>query len=95
MEEHVARNIRTTDELAPFDAAPYWVFVSNPKKWAIDRFLDREIEHDSWGIRPSDRERFAPGQLGIIRVGAVPCGSTKARVLLSGNLKPTLVNVKG
>ena len=51
------------------DEAPYWVFVCNPKKWAIDRFLDRRIEHDTWGIRPADRERFAPGQLGIVRVG--------------------------
>lgn len=50
--------------------APYWVFVCNPKKWAIDRFLDRRVAHDSWGIRPSDRNRFAPGQLGIVRVGA-------------------------
>jgi len=49
--------------------APYWVFVCNPKKWAIDRFLDRSIEHDTWGVRPSDRERFAPGQLGVVRVG--------------------------
>lgn len=49
--------------------APYWVFVCNPKKWAIDRFLDRAVEHDTWGVRPSDRDRFAPGQLGIIRVG--------------------------
>ncbi len=48
---------------------PYWVFVCNPKKWAIDRFLDRRIEHDTWGIRPSDSARFAPGQLGIVRVG--------------------------
>jgi hypothetical protein len=48
---------------------PYWVFVCNPKKWAIDRFLERKIEHDKWGIRPSDREQFAPGQLGIVRVG--------------------------
>lgn len=48
---------------------PYWVFVCNPKKWAIDRFLDRNIEHDTWGIRPSDRQLFAPGQLAIIRVG--------------------------
>jgi hypothetical protein len=47
----------------------YWVFVCNPKKWAIDRFLDRRIEHDSWGVRPSDRDKFSPGQLGIIRVG--------------------------
>jgi predicted RNA-binding protein with PUA-like domain len=49
--------------------APYWVFVCNPKKWAIDRFLDRSIEHDTWGIRPSDHALFAPGQLGIVRVG--------------------------
>lgn len=47
----------------------YWVFVCNPKKWAIDRFLERGIERDTWGIRPSDRARFAPGQLGIVRVG--------------------------
>ncbi|MGB9150014.1 MAG: EVE domain-containing protein [Burkholderiales bacterium] len=49
--------------------APYWVFVCNPKKWAIDQFLERQIERDTWGVRPSDRARFAPGQLGIIRVG--------------------------
>ena len=49
--------------------APYWVFVCNPKKWAIDQFLDRAVDHDTWGVRPSDRDRFAPGQLGIIRVG--------------------------
>jgi predicted RNA-binding protein with PUA-like domain len=47
----------------------YWVFVCNPQKWAIDRFLQQNIEHDTWGVRPSDAERFAPGQLGIIRVG--------------------------
>lgn len=51
-------------------AAPtYWVFVCNPKKWAIDKFLAQNVERDTWGIRPSDRERFAPGQLGIVRVG--------------------------
>lgn len=49
--------------------APFWVFVCNPKKWAIDEFMARGIEVDSWGIRPSDRSKFAPGQLGIIRVG--------------------------
>ncbi len=55
---------------ANFAAAPtYWVFVCNPKKWAIDKFLAQNIERDTWGIRPSDRERFAPGQLGIVRVG--------------------------
>ena len=48
---------------------PYWVFVCNPQKWAIDRYLERRIEHDTWGIRPSDRQRFGPGQLGLVRVG--------------------------
>jgi hypothetical protein len=48
---------------------PYWVFVCNPNKWAIDQFLDHAVDHDTWGVRPSDRSRFAPGQLGIIRVG--------------------------
>ncbi len=59
----------STPSGSPGIETPYWVFVCNPKKWNIDRFLDRNIEHDSWGIRPSDRPRFAPGQLGIIRVG--------------------------
>jgi predicted RNA-binding protein with PUA-like domain len=49
--------------------AQYWVFVCNPKTWAIDRFFDRRIEHDTWGVRPSDRARFAQGQLGFVRVG--------------------------
>ena len=48
---------------------PYWVLVCNPKKWAIDAFLESGIELDSWGVRPSDRDKFAPGQLAIIRVG--------------------------
>ena len=47
---------------------PYWVFVCNPKKWAIDAFLEKGITRDSWGVRPSDRARFAPGQLGVVRV---------------------------
>ena len=49
--------------------APYWVFVCNPAKWAIDRFLESNVDVDTWGIRPSDAEEFAPGQLGIVRVG--------------------------
>jgi predicted RNA-binding protein with PUA-like domain len=48
----------------------YWVFVCNPRKWAIDRFLaSGDNRSDTWGIRPSDSGRFAPGQLAIIRVG--------------------------
>jgi predicted HNH restriction endonuclease len=48
---------------------PYWMFVCNPRKRAIDSFLEKQIEHDTWGIRPADRSRFAPGQLGLVRVG--------------------------
>lgn len=48
---------------------PYWVLVCNPQKWAIDEFLARGIEVDSWGVRRSDKDRFKPGQLAIIRVG--------------------------
>lgn len=78
MGEHIARAATRTISSGeaeepraalPTGETPYWGFVCNPKKWAIDRFLDRKIEHDSWGIRPSDRDRFAPGQLGIVRVG--------------------------
>ena len=58
-----------TNENSMQAEAPYWVFVSNPKKWAIDEFLATGREHDAWGIRPSDQERFAPGQLGLVRVG--------------------------
>lgn len=48
---------------------PYWVFVCNPKKWNIDRFLADGVVRDTWGVRPSDRARFAAGQLAIVRVG--------------------------
>lgn len=49
--------------------APYWVFVCNPAKWAIDRFLAASVDVDTWVVRPSDADKFAPGQLGIVRVG--------------------------
>jgi len=48
---------------------PFWAFVCNPQKWAIDEFLGQGIEIDSWGVRPSDRDKIKPGQLAIIRVG--------------------------
>lgn len=51
------------------EAERYWVFVCNPKRWAVDRFLADGAERDTWGVRPSDATRFAPGQLGIVRVG--------------------------
>jgi predicted HNH restriction endonuclease len=57
------------DEVPEAREVPYWVFVCNPAKWAIDRFIDSGVTVDTWGVRPSDRLRFAPGQLGIVRVG--------------------------
>ena len=62
----------TVEDVSPAEEAVspgYWVFVCNPKKWAIDRFLAERIERDTWGIRPADRQRFASGQLALIRVG--------------------------
>lgn len=56
-------------DLAQTGLESFWVFVCNPRKWAIDEFLARGIELDSWGVRPSDRDKFKPGQLAIIRVG--------------------------
>jgi hypothetical protein len=50
-------------------SSPYWIFVCNPKKWAIDRFLEQKIEIDSWGVREADVPKIAQGQLGYIRVG--------------------------
>lgn len=48
----------------------YWVLVCNPRKWAIDRFLETDAgRRNTWGIRPSDSSHFAPGQLAVIRVG--------------------------
>ncbi len=47
----------------------YWVFVCNPKRWAIDRFFATGVERDAWGVRKSDAPRFAPGQLAVVRVG--------------------------
>lgn len=61
--------IRVGHEAPSATEQPYWVFVCNPKKWAVDRFFDRNIEVDSWGVRPADKDKFAPGQLGVVRVG--------------------------
>ncbi|RTL92692.1 HNH endonuclease [Ancylobacter aquaticus] len=57
------------DSAADAAEAPYWVLVCNPKKWAIDRFFELHVSEDSWGVRPSDRARFRPGQLAVVRVG--------------------------
>ena len=62
-------NKPVAESTEPESDGPYWVFVCNPAKWAVDRFLASGQERDTWGVRPSDRARFAPGQLGLVRVG--------------------------
>lgn len=72
-----AKNIRFVNQgFSDFDQeefdqeeTPYWVFVCNPKKWAIDKFLESGVRRDSWGVRASDIDKFSSGQLAIIRVG--------------------------
>ena len=48
---------------------PYWVLVCNPRKWAIDRFIENGAPDDTWGVRRSDASKFGAGQLAIVRVG--------------------------
>ena len=79
--EHGADRVMEERVHVPSAEEPYWVFVCNPKKWAIDRFLRSGTEHDTWGVRPSDRNRFAPGQLGIVRVGV----DRRTKAELEGN----------
>lgn len=69
IEQATDRESPTTVEDAVPVTPPYWVFVCNPKKWAIDRFLEERIVRDTWGVNPHHASRFAPGQLGIVRVG--------------------------
>ncbi|WLR60154.1 DUF3427 domain-containing protein [Guptibacillus hwajinpoensis] len=47
----------------------FWTFFCNPKKWAIDDFLSKNIVEDSFSITPWQKDWFKKGQLGVIRVG--------------------------
>lgn len=64
--DHVPQQ-STADQNQP--SSRYWVFVCNPRRWAIDAFLRSGRIDDTWGIRPSDAQNFAPGQLALVRVG--------------------------
>jgi hypothetical protein len=70
-EEHMTRLMsgQFAREVRVADIAPYWVLVSSPKRWHIDKFLETNPDHGEWAIENRDREKFAPGQLAIIRVG--------------------------
>lgn len=39
----------------------YWILVCNPRKWAVDRFLQSGRTRDRWGVRPSDARHFQVG----------------------------------
>jgi hypothetical protein len=47
----------------------YWIFFSNPKKWAIDEFLLSGQVYDFFSITRWQKNWFKKGQLGLIRVG--------------------------
>jgi len=47
----------------------YWIFSSNPGRWAIDKFLLTGPRDDSWGVPLHQARHFARGQRGFIRVG--------------------------
>jgi hypothetical protein len=47
----------------------YWTFFCSPAKWQIDRFLSTNIERDNYMIADWQSSYFAPGQVGVIRVG--------------------------
>lgn len=47
----------------------YWMFICNPSKWEIDRFLESGVTEDTYSILDCHKDSFNPGQLGIIRVG--------------------------
>jgi len=47
----------------------YWTFFCNPARWQIDKFLSSGHQDDAYQITKWQQEEFAPGQLGVIRVG--------------------------
>src|SRR5699024_10857300 len=47
----------------------YWTFFCNPKKWAIDDFLESGIIEDAFIVNEWQKDWFNKGQLGVIRVG--------------------------
>ncbi len=59
----VSTSVRARDE------PPYWVFVCNPKIWHIEKLLTSSETLDTWSVSKSDAKHFAPGQLGLVRVG--------------------------
>lgn len=47
----------------------YWIFFCNPKRWAIDDFLQSGEVFDTFSVTEWQKGWFERGQLGVIRVG--------------------------
>lgn len=47
----------------------YWMFICNPKSWAIDDFLDQKTDISTWKITSYQKEHIKIGDKAVIRVG--------------------------
>ncbi len=47
----------------------YWMFICNPNKWEIDRFMRSGVLEDTYSISEYHKDYFKKGQMGIVRVG--------------------------
>jgi hypothetical protein len=50
-------------------ATRYWTFLSNPKRWQIDRFLESDQNKSTFIVMDWQIELFEKYQFGIVRVG--------------------------
>ena len=47
----------------------YWMFMCNPNKWEIDRFIESGVLEDTYSISEYHKDYFRKGQMGIVRMG--------------------------
>jgi hypothetical protein len=47
----------------------YWMFICNPKKWEIDKFIRSGRVDDAWKVSSGDVNEIGNGDLALIRVG--------------------------
>lgn len=58
--------LKTSGKVQP---TGYWTFFCTPAKWAVDEFLSQNIECDGYRVTDWQKDWFAAGQFGVIRVG--------------------------
>jgi hypothetical protein len=62
---------------------PYWAFVSNPKRWDIEKFLRSGKTDSTWGITArnvNQNKNYRAEQFAIVRVGAQSQKTLKAGI---------------